>query len=1010
MFWPFWNRTLEFPNVETVDRLAWMAPFLLLPNPLLAQNSMIAAAVVGAGLAMLYAAKRLGAPTLLALFAAILFAYNPFVAVRLQHYFQLPGYAVLPAVLALWLRPYPRWTPLVLALLLSLGSTTPHYAVYLWALGGLWLLFDFSSAALKRFAATFGLYLLFNLYWLVPTALFTRAVDLVPSYPTWELLEQFARHATPAAVARLQGYWWPLVEVDVTPLVTLLGLGLLAAALVGLARPSRERLFLAAGALSFGLVALGTRVPPLAAFLSLSGPLATPLGWLFRDPAKAVGPLAALLLLLAALGFAGARGRTRTRATVLSSVLLAAYGTFALATTGPYLRAVYEPHTPPAAFFETNAWLEGRDGRVLWLPQYNGAHTFWNGSNLTPEFPTHSSALPVLDPYYYDGRSVVSYLSLYFGVLLRKVDADLSKVLRAWGTRWLVHHRDLPPYRLQPKSAFNNQVELLPPSLASQALYPAVSFSPLTVYDAGAAPPSYRPDKVSLSNNPLAALVTLTNWPAYAPERWSFVETPHEGVQDVVLTPGGDARVLLAESYSVDLTKGTVHYDPEHRWSKLGETTLQWWPNALLAGLPADERATLLLTRATGVRLELPTDVPAGAYRVLVRVYQGPEAGAVRLGIGEQGYTLDLTAPALRTTWLDLGELSVGDKPSVALTNLDGFNALVDFKFIPVAAWARAGEALTGLGQTWVWPSSALCRDLNPSEAAPVTVASEERSLPFSQPFAGARRWDEYHRVTLQVYGDGQGTPVELWTEVQGVWVYLGSLHTWWQGWRSSSLPVKPKSFVFAPAGALNAATNLKVIVSDGHPGGARVRVRRVKLAASQTCSLRFDSARATTATLSLTLDNPVALEVNGERYDLHDETPVKVDLKTGTNLVRLPLDAAHDLKGVLLSTEPLFINGGTASPRSTLPAAETCSTAWQLEVLEPLYLPGKRGAVADQTLRPVPVNYLRLGYWRPPGTCGALMVQNTWVGVGRYSLLASVVALAVSLLAFSAKAERDAR
>ena len=1005
MFWPFWNRTLEFPNVETLDRLAWMAPFLLLPSPLLAQNLMFAAALLGAGVSMLYAAKRLGAPTLLALFAAILFAYNPFVAVRLQHYFQLPGYAVLPAVVALWLKPYPRRTPFVLALLLTLGSTTPHYTVYLWSLGALWLVFYFSPAALKRFAATLGLYVLLNLYWLVPTAAFTSAADLVPSRPTWELLELFSRHATPAAVARLQGYWWPLADTPVAPVTAWLGLGLLAAALLALARPGRDRLFLATGALVYGLVALGTNIPFLASFLSLESPVADRLGWLFRDPAKAVGPLAALLFLLAAVGLRGGPRHIAKKSHILAGALslglLAAYGVFAFQVTGPYLRAVYQPHAPPAAFSQANEWLEGKDGRVLWVPQYYGATTFWNGDNLTPEFPTHSSALPVLGPYGYDGRSVVSYLSLYFGVLLRKTDADLSKVLRAWGTRWLVHHRDLPPYRLQPESAFDNQVELLQPSLASQDLKEAATFSPLSVYDAGAPVGAYLPGRVSVTDNPVAALVTLSNWPAYAPERWSFVEAPHVGVQDVTLAPGGDARVVLAAGYPLDLARATVRYDPERSWSRLGETTLEWWPNALTVGLPADERVTLLMTRAPGAQVEVPMNAPAGAYRLLVRVYKGPEAGAVRLGLGTNTYTVELFAPSLRSTWLDLGELDLGEldlgalNPALTLTNLEGFNVLAEVKLVPVAAWKAAETALADLGQTWLWPSSTLCRDLRPSEAAPVTVSAGERDLPFAQTFAGAGLWNDYQTVTLEVYGDGQDRPVELWTQVEDTWLFLGGTRTWWRGWRTVHLPVRAQDFVFVASGSFASADNLKFVTPEG---GAALRVREVRLSSSPNCTLQFSSGRAGTATLSLSAERPVSLTVNGQAVNVPSEAPAQVDLRAGTNALEIALADVGSVRGVVVTTgSATFGAPGTALAETTVGTEVACGDTWRLAVATPLYLPGLPGILERAQLAAAPVNYLRAGYWVPPGVCGELRVRNTWALLGEVSLLASITTLVVA-------------
>ena len=73
------------------------------------------------------------------------------------------------------------------------------------------------------------------------------------------------------------------------------------------------------------------------------------------------------------------------------------------------------------------------------------------------------------------------------------------------------------------------------------------------------------------------------------------------------------------------------------------------------------------------------------------------------------------------------------------------------------------------------------------------------------------------------------------------------------------------------------------------------------------------------------------------------------------------------------------------------------CGDTWRLAVATPLYLPGLPGILERAQLAAAPVNYLRAGYWVPPGVCGELRVRNTWALLGEVSLLTSVTTLVVA-------------
>ncbi len=1002
LFWPFWNAAFEFPNVETAGRLAWMIPFLGFQDAQLAQSWMIAAVVLAAAWSMLFATRRLGAPWLLACTAAILYASTPWAAIRLHHYFLLPGYAVLPALLSLWLRPLRNGTAWIQALLFTVAATTPHYLAFAWALTAVWLLLYPRRRNLRLVAATTLRFLALNVLWLVPTAAYTLLAALVPSLPNWDMATNFSRGATLPSVARLDGYWWPLADVTLPGWLEPFGWALLAAALLGAVSGRKGRRLWVVAAIAFGAIALGTKVPWLMRALALEGPLAHRLGWLFRDPNKAVGPLAAVLFLLAAAS--PRQGAQRWRFPLQLGLLLA-YGAFALPWTSAYLRGAYEPHPPPAAYENVNEWLRERPGRVLWTPRFNGAKALWNGNNLTPEVAEYSSRPPVLDSYGYDSRARRANQALEVDVLGGRVRTDVGATLRLWGARWLVHHRDLAPPRDRTPNSYDARLERLPRTIEASGLERVLYDSPLHVYDAGEPVPPFVAATPLLTNHALAATLTLQNF-ATAVTGVAFTEAERDGAAGVALLPGDDARVLLSEgAYAVDLAATTVRYDPDHYWSRVAESDPQWDAMAVAAGLPGGTDATVVFTRAVGSTLTAHFSAPGGPYRALLRAYQGPQAGAMTIAIGDGAPQLvDTTGRLTRSTWYDLGPVVLSGSTSASVTNLDGLNALTALWLVPAANWARADEAAKASESAWLWPSSALCEPAPTAHGVEdLALASTVHALPWQTPVAGAASWSSYDAVQLELHGDGAGRYVEVWTNAADVWVLLGRVRLWWQGWRDVRLPVVTANFASAPGGAGNRVELVRVLPPQN--SGSAIELRDVSLVVDRSCSLTLESASDTPAVLRVAQgDATLSVQLNGETLTVVGSEATPVQLRPGRNRIDLPRSAMGSVDALLVHTIGIdpgapgvllpYVGAPSATPldrRSDL----VCSDAWRLVVTDALYVPGLGAAVGAVHLDTVPVDHLRLGAWVPPGVCGVLQVNNPWRWLGTAGAWASLVMVA---------------
>lgn len=1009
LFWPFWNAIFEFPNIETAGRLAWMAPFLALPDTHLAQQAMIAAAVIAAAWSMLFAGRRLGAAWLVAAVAAVLYAFTPWAVIRLQHYFLLPGYAALPAILALWIRPLRRGTAWAQAALLTAAATTPHYLAFSWGLSLAWLLLYPRPRHLRLMLATALRFLALNVIWLLPTALYALRADLVPSLPNWELEATFSRAASLASVARLGGYWWPLASVELPAWLAPLGWGLVAAAAAGAWCLPRGRRLLLATAVLFGVLALGTRLPWLFEALTLNGPLAARLGWLFRDPNKAVGPLAAALFLLAAGASGGRRGGRSAAWTV---ALLLAYGAYAVPWSSRYLADAYGAHAPPGAFERVNAWLDGRPGRVLWLPRYNGAQALWNGDNLTPEVAEYSSRAPALDSYGYDPRARRAFQALVAGSLAGPFTTDVAATLRLWGTRWLVHHRDLAPLRAQPPGTFDNGVERLPGALENSDLRLERHDAPLYVYDAGDPVGAFVAGTPLLSEHALAATLTLQALHA-APTGLAVTEVAHPGTAGLALLPGDDPRVLLAHGVrSVDLAAATVHFDPAARWSRLPESDPEWAPRAVAAGLPAGSTTQLVLTRARGAELSRPLAAPAGRYRVLLRAYASPRGGALEVSVaGGAKRVLSTVGTQTRSLWHDLGQAEVSAASGVTLVNLGGENAVSALALVPVDSWAQAVDAAASTPTAWLWPSSALCTPArSAAPAKDLRLAQGLFDLPWQASASDGEPWRAYDALRVDLLGDGSGRTVEAWTRVAGTWVLVGTVDLWWQGWRKVRVPVSPENFASAPTGA-DAPVGLVRLLAPGS-AAATVRARNPTMVADRSCTLTLWSPDATAAVLRGSVDGPaVDMAVNGTPLRLVDGGPVPIALRAGVNVLTVPRDRAAGIRSAGVMTAGL----DPASPGQPLaypdPQPRTpidrraelpCASNWRLAVTDALYVPGLHASVGGTRVAAVPVDHLRLGAWVPAGVCGTLRVENDLSRVASAAALATLVAVAL-LAAFDA-------
>ncbi|MBA3889593.1 MAG: hypothetical protein H0X64_03605 [Gemmatimonadaceae bacterium] len=1010
-FATFWNPMLEFPNVETIDRAAFVLPSLLLGDPVTVQRAWLLVSIFGAALAMYVATRWLGAGPTSALLLAIAYGANPWLAIRVQHVFLLQAYAALPLVIASWWRPASPWRTVGLVALLSLGSTTPHGAVALWALSVAAIAARPSWSALQSGLAVATWYFAVNVYWIGPVAVFMSGYDLVPSRVTWEMLETFSRSADFAAVARLEGYWWPLGFLPDPGRAGWAGIALALAALLAWVRPRPEVLVLTLLASVFLLMAVGTNVPWWIGAFTIEGPFADRFGWLFRDPNKAVGALAAMMLLLVALVPSGRRGERMGLARLLAGSLVVTYLLVAVPRTEAYVASAYRAHSMPASLDGTFDWLADRGERTIWLPGYFGSLTFWNGDQLVPEVLSLSSPVPVLSPYAYDVRATTAFQAFDSGALIGDTLGDPRGLAQRWHLRWLAHHRDVMPIRLQPPGAFDTRVVARSIALLRLDLPVAHTDDPFTIYDLGPLPKSVTTvERAALTHRPIAAAVVASA--GFGPEELALVDADHASLAEVIALPGDDVRLLFgADILSFDLAAAAPHTAPGERWSRFDETATAWWPQLAQRHGPAPRGVGgVVSTSRAGALLTASRYVPLGEYRLLLRGYEGPDAGVVDVTVGPgdvEVRRIDLSQPTAAMAWHDLGVVTIDEARDVAieLRNRDGSNVVAHVVLIGTDELERARERLAGLDVTWLWPVPEACRTraFSTDHDLRSDFATLPSPLPTDVALSSGLTWHQVAFIELRIDGvAGDDDMLELWTVADGVWVLLGRVMPWWRGERVVRIAVRASSFAAAPAGAAVPATLLRLLpAADSGQTAAAASVKEVRIVGVPDCDVRVRIDAP--GTLSLVGDGgfDASVRINdGPAVDLGSGGAVTVE--TGDD-VRFEFEDG-------VPVETLFLRIRREAAARTKPVAESessgrererildssCPDSWRLVRSGTRYVDGMRGTVGKAAVDIVVVDGLMAGAWLPPALCGPLEIHNPWIRLGSSTLLLSALSALV--------------
>jgi hypothetical protein len=421
-----------------------------------------------------------------AVFAALIFMYNPFSVSHLWPYFGYPGYAVLPLVFLLLMKTVddPRiWKVVLLAVLISVAGTGPINVVWYWFMIVGYLLFylivkKFNrkslAAAGKVVLPLAGLYALLNAAWVVPYAR-SQAINK-PFTPVYHnqfsrsMLDMLSKSGTILNNVRFTAGWGLPVDPNPHgPLWIVLSFALPALAIVAFVvfkkKAIRDRTVLFWTIMFFVSVLLGTGTSFILArpysWFVLKAPGISSLGWVFRAADRWLIYAALFYSLLLGLLVAWLlRDRDATRKALAVGAIVVVLVSFVPITLS-YAKDVYNPTRIPKDYDKVTQALEKMDAgnRPVWIPfARDGFHYDWAPEKRIGPFDVYTSN-PSLnnlqdifsqDNYYYWLESVFSKTVLGPRDVLNKnlmLSDDLaSKLFMPLSGNYIVLDSSVPRY------------------------------------------------------------------------------------------------------------------------------------------------------------------------------------------------------------------------------------------------------------------------------------------------------------------------------------------------------------------------------------------------------------------------------------------------------------------------------------------------------------------------------------------------------------------------------------
>lgn len=653
---------------------------------------------------------------LCSLLSSFFYAFNPWVMDRIQHFFLLTTYSLLPLIFLVSFQVFNRKKidlkrVLILALLCSIASTSPHSVFFLLfmivSLYAFLLLFDRRQFVLKteNFALFGLLYFLVNAFWIFPLVDYMFSTGRL--YPDYVLhlddLLAFSRNSGLFNVFRLIAEWWPKVNYSykVFPLnviwvfasVTVPALGFLASVFHRKDKVSIYLSFLAVAAI---FLAAGTRspLPGFYEWLCFDAPVLASFGWLFRDPNKwtLLIPLAYSVLLALAC-FEILKLIFKLRKPIFRNVIASAFTlllfslTFVYVTPSAtnYFEGPFKPVNIPSEVYNVNAWLKNDPGsyNVLWMPSYAEFGANWVYNGLSGPFELYSSIKPTFDASF---KYIRGYLK-YFSSALDESD-NVAGYLNPLGVRYIIFHNDSAKIKYA-KGLFQNLQSQDDLELVKHDGFVYV-FENKNMTENGFEPYG----KTMVVNGGFDKFVSLNALPDWNSKHIAVVFADQNAAFDnldfdvFVLTgdlPNDVLPFFIREGLVISPFDFCRRYSPHEHWSRGSLSDLldaPFHPFLREFGVKCwdfDYDRGVVFTNAYSARLNVPFDLTSsGNFSLFLRVFENSAGGRIALYVdGVPIGTVETRSEINGFVWRIIGNYKwASGRHVLTLENVDGLNSV----------------------------------------------------------------------------------------------------------------------------------------------------------------------------------------------------------------------------------------------------------------------------------------------------------------------------------------------
>ena len=580
-------------------------------------------------------------------------------------------------------------------------------------------------------------YLMVNMYWIYPYIVASNTEVLSPNYEvTEENFKFLSRESNFLNTFRILGYWQnPFVETYPEHTLELylwtfasFVVPIMAFSALFLKKSIKYPLIFSSGALVAILFAMGSQAPVDYYKLALSIPLLSKFVWLFRDPDKlSLLTIFAYSFLIAifsvkTLSFISRKINNGRKIIIPSGLFLVLLAGSIFVTSYPFYEYRIEQLSPtllPAEFDRLNEYLYTvNTSRVLFIPHQLEAADWQKNDTVGDIYQMHSIK-PSNEGAEYSIASNNYYNYIKDSILEDRLK-NLSNFIYPLGTSYVIFHNDTWDIL---KGTYNQEnIDFLDKLAMLGDIKNIHNIGFYKIFKTSNNNSDYDAQQVNIPSQNMAVLggldiiTSLNALPSFNSLKTSIMFLDDIGINNADAPVNFNTLILdrstledqfalsfVDSKYIVAPSDATDRHDPEKVWSKSGArdpTNAEFHPylkNLGIQNWDFDYGKDLVITKATNANLTVPIEVENhnngsngkdNTYNLFLRYFKNQKGGSINIYLDGKLINKVDTFDKIsnKFVWNNVGTINLTkeiEKHSLTLENINGFNAVNVFAFVP---------------------------------------------------------------------------------------------------------------------------------------------------------------------------------------------------------------------------------------------------------------------------------------------------------------------------------------